>query len=314
MDPDSLKAFLAVANCQSFSLAAEVLHLTQPAVSKRIAALESHLNQNLFDRLGRDIRLTEAGEKLLPKAQSIILSIEETERSIRELSGEISGILRVATSHHIGLHHLPPVLREFAYRHRKVNLQFEFLDSEQAHERVNRGDCELAVVTLAPKLEPPLNGECVWSDPLAFMVAKDHPLTRSAVNPMDGVYSASLPGANAVNLKLLASNPAILPDLNTYTGRLVKRCFDENNLKLSLSMTTNYLETIKMMVSVGLGWSVLPRTMLDDQLQELTIEGIQLQRQLGVVTHAKRTLSNAAAAFYDVLRDEAIRSRTKTST
>ncbi|SMF64303.1 DNA-binding transcriptional regulator, LysR family [Alteromonadaceae bacterium Bs31] len=292
MDPDSLKAFLAVAECQSFSLAAEVLHLTQPAVSKRIAALEAHLCHTLFDRLGRDIRLTEAGERLLPQAQKIIRSIEETERNIRELSGEIAGTLRVATSHHIGLHHLPPVLRAFAYQHRQVNLQFEFLDSEQAHDRVAHGDCELAVVTLAPKMERPLVGEVIWRDPLVFVVAKDH----------------SLNGGNPASLAQLAKSPAILPDLNTYTGRMVKNCFDNKGLTLTLSMATNYLETIKMMVSVGLGWSVLPKSMVDEHLREISVKGAKLERKLGVVTHSKRTLSNAAAAFYKVLRDEAITS------
>ena len=67
-------------------------------------------------------------------------------------------------------------------------------------------------------------------------------------------------------------------------------------------MATNYLETIKMMVSVGLGWSVLPKSMLDDQVRKFEVKGVQMARQLGAVKHARRTLSNAAAAFYAVLR------------
>ena len=286
MDIDTLKAFVSVAECRSFSIAAQQLFLTQPAVSKRIASLEEELNHTLFDRLGKEVALTEAGQQLFPKAQGILKNVEDTARSIRELSGEITGSLRVATSHHIGLHHLPPVLREFASKHKNVNLQFEFLDSEKAYDKVMKGECEMAVVTLAPRLEEPLAQEILWEDPLVFVVGSSHPLAAK----------------KKVTLQALSQESAILPDLNTFTGRLAKSCFDKEELQLKLNMATNYLETIKMMVSVGLGWSVLPRTLVDEQMIELEIPGIRLQRKLGVITHKKRTFSNAADAFYQILK------------
>ncbi|PCK09680.1 MAG: LysR family transcriptional regulator [Alteromonadaceae bacterium] len=287
MDIDALKAFIAVSKTQSFSLAAQQLFITQPAVSKRISGLEAHLNHSLFDRLGKTVRLTEAGATLLPKALSIVQQISETERGIRELSGEIRGLLKVATSHHIGLHHLPPVLREFASAHPDVNLQFEFLDSEKAHRKLLSSEVELAIVTLAPQLEPPLKAKQLWHDPLAFVVARDHPLASIEL----------------VHLSQLSEYSAILPDLNTYTGRLVKQCFDEQGLPLTLNMATNYLETIKMMVGVGLGWSVLPKTLIDEHMQQMHIPNIALARSLGVITHTKHTLSNAAQAFYLALTE-----------
>ena len=285
MDIDALKAFVAVAKQRSFSAAAQSLYLTQPAVSKRIAALEQDLNHALFDRLGKEVVLTEAGVALYPKALSLLKNIDDTARSIRELTGEITGSLRVATSHHIGLHHLPPVLREFASKHQNVNLQFEFLDSEKAYNKVLNGECEMAVVTLAPKLESPLKGEILWHDPLVFVVGKHHPLAQT----------------QNITLQLLSSQPAILPDLNTFTGRLAKSCFDDAELPIKFNMATNYLETIKMMVSVGLGWSILPKTLIDDHMTELHLPKIKLQRKLGVITHHKRSMSNAANAFYQIL-------------
>jgi DNA-binding transcriptional LysR family regulator len=284
MDIESLKAFLVVAEQRSFSSAAHALHLTQPAISKRIASLESQLGYQLFDRIGRNIQLTEAGQVLLPRARHILAEMEETRRAIADLSGEVIGDLRVATSHHVGLHRLPPLLREFASRYPRVNLQFDFLDSEKAHERVIRGDCELAVVTLAPKAPENLKLEVVWHDPLVFVTGKEHGFSDTQVT-----------------LQQLSHEPAILPDLNTFTGRLVKSCFDRQRLNLRLSMATNYLETIKMMVSVGLGWSVLPDSLVDSQLCRLDVAGVKLSRQLGVVTHEKRSLSNAARAFYALL-------------
>lgn len=287
MDVEALKAFLIVAEAHSFSVAAQQLHLTQPAVSKRVAALESSLGYQLFDRIGRSIQLTEAGQMLLPRARTILAEIEETRRAIAELSGEIAGDLRVATSHHVGLHRLPPLLRRFAASYPRVNLQFDFLDSEKAHERVARGDCELAVVTLAPTTQENLVAESIWHDPLVFVTARE----------------SGFPN-RAITLRELSERPAILPDLNTFTGRLVKACFDREHLTLQLSMATNYLETIKMMVSVGLGWSVLPASLVDNQLTQLTVEGVHLSRELGVVRHQKRSLGNAARAFYALLRAE----------
>lgn len=284
MDLDNLRAFLSVARHKSFSLAADDLFITQPAVSKRIAVLEQEVDAVLFDRLGKTIQLTQAGRILLPRVEQIVSHLEEAKRVLADLSGEVKGELRVATSHHVGLHKLPPVLRAFASAYPKVNLKFEFLDSEIALDRVQRGQCELAVVTLAPEPAEPLEFEPLWRDTLRFVTSLD----------------SEIP--NNTNLVALSESPAILPDLSTYTGRLVKHCFDERNLPLTINMTTNYLETIKMMVSVGLGWSVLPESMLDEQIRALRLGGVTLARILGVARHRKRQLSNAAEAFYDVLR------------
>mgnify|MGYP001377254187 CR=1 FL=1 len=284
MDLDNLKAFISVARRRSFSLASEDLFITQPAVSKRVAALETQIGAALFDRIGKNIHLTQAGKILLPRAEQIVRQLEEARQVIADLSGDVRGELRVATSHHLGLHKLPPVLRAFASAYPHVNLKFEFLDSEVALERVQRGLCELAVVTLAPDPVEQLEFEVLWQDKLRFVTSLNSDLPSNT------------------NMITLSESPAILPDLSTYTGRLVKRCFDERHLPISINMTTNYLETIKMMVSVGLGWSVLPESMLDDSIRPLRLGGVSLTRDLGVARHHKRQLSNAAEAFYDVLR------------
>ena len=93
IDIDGIKAFSTVADTKSFSLAAHRLHLTQPAVSKRIALLESQMGVRLFDRIGRTVNLTEAGRELEQRARDILLSIEDTQRVISNLAGNIGGSL-----------------------------------------------------------------------------------------------------------------------------------------------------------------------------------------------------------------------------
>jgi DNA-binding transcriptional LysR family regulator len=287
MDTDSLKAFLAVADQQSFSLAAEQLYLTQPAVSKRVAALEAQLNCKLFDRIGRKVHLTEAGQALLPQSRRILQDLKEAVRSIHDLRGHVSGRLSMGISHHIGLHRLPPILRKYSQLYPEVKLDIDFMDSEQAHQLILHGEMDLAVITLSPTGEQQLQSMPIWEDPLAVTVAHDHPLAKHA----------------KVNAEMLSQHTALPPGLNTYTGQIIKEIFDKRGLNMNIGMSTNYLETIKVMVSIGLGWSILPLTLLDDSVVALQWEGQELSRTLGCVHHRNRSLSNAAEAFIELLRD-----------
>ncbi|MCH8543275.1 MAG: LysR family transcriptional regulator [Alcanivorax sp.] len=289
MDTHSLQAFLAVTDHGSFSTAAEALFVTQPAISKRIALLEQQLGTRLFDRIGRQVHLTEAGQALLPRARNILRDMEDTSRAISNLAGQVGGTLRIGTSHHIGLHRLPPVLRQFSRRYPTVQLDIHFIDSEEAWEGVLQGDLELGVVTLPPAPDPRVTSEVIWQDPLVFMAAPEHPLAQ----------------AQEVSLEMLTAYSAILPSPVTFTRRIVEKLFDDHDLTLNISMSTNYLETIYMMVSIGLGWSVLPATMLDDQVRTLPVTTQLPVRQLGYVMHPARSLSNAGRHFLALLQDQA---------
>lgn len=288
MDIAALHAFVTVAETRSFSEAALRLHLTQPAISKRIAQLETSLNCQLFDRIGRQTSLTEAGQALLPRAQRILFEMEDMRRELSNLSGEVSGTLKIGTSHHIGLHRLPPVLKTFSRRFPQVNLDIQFIDSEMAFDLLMQGQLELGIVTLPPEPHATLQTMTVWNDPLAFMVSVEHPLAAQ----------------KAVALQDLAAYSAILPSLSTFTRRIVEKLFRAEALDIDVAISTNYLETIKMMTSIGLGWTVLPATMLDDDVCRLPIRDIHLTRSLGVVFHPGHSLSNAAKAMLQLLAEE----------
>lgn len=288
MDIAALQAFVAVADTGSFSLAGERLFLTQPAVSKRISALESELGVRLFDRLGRRVPLTEAGNTLLPRARRVLAELEDGKRALHNLSGQVAGALTLVTSHHVGLHRLPPVLRTFTARYPQVQLDLRFMASEAACHAVAAGDVELAIVTLPLRPEAPLSMRSVWTDRLLLVVQPGHPLARQRrISPF-----------------LLAEYAAILPEYGTYTRELIERLFEPLGVRLRIAFSANYLETIKMMVSVGLGWSLLPRSMLDGQLVALELEGLSPSRELGVVSHSGYTPSNAARALLELLDEE----------
>lgn len=287
MDIAALQAFLAVAETGSFSKAAERIYLTQPAISKRIAALEHNLGARLFDRIGRRVQLTESGRALLERSRAILNELEDAKRSLANLSGRIGGSLSLATSHHIGLHRIPPALKQFRARYPEVQLDLRFMDSEQACHAVLRGDLELAIVTLPPAPIPPLKCERVWDDPLDVVVAANHPLARR----------------RAVPAQALLEHPAILPGAGTYTREIILQALDAAGASVRVEMTTNYLEVLKMLASIGLGWTALPRTMIDGDLEVVQIKNMKtIRRTLGIVTHAKRTLSNAGSAMAHLVR------------
>jgi DNA-binding transcriptional LysR family regulator len=284
MDTHTLQAFLAVAETGSFSLAAEQLFLTQPAVSKRVAALEEELSTRLFERLGRRVILTEAGQTLLPKARHIFIEMAESRRLIANLSKEVSGKLQLAISHHVGLHRLPNILREYGARYPQVAFDLHFMNSESGCEAVAAGDLELAVVTLPEKPLDKLVVSTVWNDSLMFMVSRDHPLA-----------------GGKRDIRAFLEYPAILPEKGTVTRQLIEKVLEPYGLSFDIGVETNYLETIRMLVSVGLGWSVLPLSMQNEELASIEIAGVAFLRKLGIVTHRNRSLSRAARVFKDML-------------
>jgi DNA-binding transcriptional LysR family regulator len=285
MELNTLRAFVQVAHDGSFSLAAEHLYLTQPAISKRIAALEGELDTRLFDRMGRQVYLTEAGRHLLPRAEHIIDQLTDIRRELANLTGRITGSLAIATSHHIGLHRLPAVLRSYSDTNPQVELDIRFMESEKACQAVEQGELELAVVTLPLNPVDALQSRTIWHDPLAVVVGLDHPLAEE----------------QTVSLQELLDHPAVLPTRGTYTRTLIEQRIGQYQLHVNCTLSTDYLETLKMMTTIGLGWSLLPEILLDNDLVPLQVAELKLSRSLGIVTHRKRTLSNAARAMRELL-------------
>ena len=296
MDTQALQAFISVAETESFSIAAQQLHLTQPAVSKRIAQLESNLNAQLFDRLPRKAVLSPAGEALLPKARHILSELLDIKTELASLSGDVSGTLRIGTSHHIGLHHLPHLLRQFHNAYPQVKLSLQFLGSEAACEALAHGDLDIAFATLPLTLHSKLDMKPVWRDSLKFVCAHTHPLSKM----------------KKLSLETLSQFEAILPESNTVTFEIIENAFKKEDVSLqkalpsryreTISMMSSYMETIKMMASVGLGWAVLPEHMAEDsQLISLNVGPKSIYRELGVLQRKGKTLGNAGRAFLAIL-------------
>ena len=286
MNTTNLATFVAVMQTGSISGAAEKLYITQPAVSKRIKNLEDEFGTALFDTVGRSIIPTAAAYDLLPFVRRWLDDYEACKASLQHAKEVASGRLVIGTSHHIGLHHLAHVLKRFIQTYPAVQLEVRFVDSEEAHKAVLEGEISLAFLTLPPTFDRRLNYHTLWSDPLYFVTGTLSPLAQKS----------------KVSLLQLAHYPAILPAANTFTSQITFAEFAKHNLRPYATMSTNPLESIRMLVSVGLGWSVLPETLINQDLIKIDMaENIELQRHLGLVTNPNLTRSASMQALLSML-------------
>jgi len=155
------------------------------------------------------------------------------------------------------------------------------MDSEEALAGVEKGDIELAIITLPLNLPDHLNAHALWKDPMQIVCATDHPL------------------ASSCEMSDLSNYPAVLPDSYTITRQLVETELARHGLKINVRLSSNHLESIRMMVEIGLGWSVLPETLSSGKLHACHFESVTFSRELGIVTHKQRTLTRAAELLTD---------------
>lgn len=288
MDIHLLKTFVVLIDTGSFSRTGEILYLTQPAVSKRIALLENQLGVPLIDRVGKKIFITEGGRELYRRAEQLLMDIEDCKRAISHRKMTVSGVLSFSCSHHIALYRLPRILEEFCSMYPSVELDIRFSESERCRQAVESGEVEFALATLPQKTNSSLVLTPVWEDEMRIVVGTNHHLARP-INKQSG-------SSTSTSLERIVSSRAIMPPPTSVTFQLIADYFSARGLQFQVAITSNYLETIKMLVDVGLGWGVLPSSMVDnDRIVSLGSDIFQLDRGLGVITHSKRTLSNAAA-------------------
>ena len=157
-----------------------------------------------------------------------------------------------------------------------MELDLHFMDSEDALAGVEQGKIELAIITLPENLDKHLKSIPLWHDPMQIVCASDHALTSST------------------DITDLVHHPAILPDSHTITRQLVEATLHQHDVDINVRLSSNHLESIRMMVEIGLGWSVLPETLLSDNLQSIYVKDIVFVRKLGAVIHRQRTLTKAA--------------------
>ena len=188
-------------------------------------------------------------------------------------------------SHHVSLYRAPRNLKRFQDLYPDVELDLNFLTSEDAIELVSRGKIELAMVTLPPKKIPNLEFIPVWRDELYIAI----PNTSEYLN---------------ASLEELAKKPVILPHEVSTTRKNIDNVFANHNLSFNHITETSNFEVISKMIETGLGWSVLPSHMMNDNIVRVFTDTFVAIRIQGIVRHSQRQLSLASEALLNLLVDQ----------
>ncbi|MBI3895011.1 MAG: LysR family transcriptional regulator [Acidobacteria bacterium] len=284
MELDQVTAFLEVARQHSFSRAAEKLYRTQPAISAQIRALEQEFGQKLFDRSGRKIFLTPAGEVLYEYGEKLVALHRETLQRVREAQDIVAGKLVVGANEATCLYVLPLVFAGFKRKYPQVGISIYRNFSHKILQKMAEHQVDIGIVTL-PVSQNNLKVMPIFEDELQVVVPAKHPLTKRA----------------AVKIEDLIPEPLIFPK-GGHTRELLDKIFREYQNQLHISMELASVESIKKFVGAGLGISLLSRTYAEMEtkagiLKLVPLQGMKLVRRLGLVYRTDHHLSRAVQAF-----------------
>ena len=287
-----LQIFLAAAEHSSFARAAEVLHLTQPAVSMQMSQLAETVGMALFEKRGRNLSLTRAGETLLPYAQRVAQTLREAGEAIAALQGLQHGKIRIAivtTTRYFA----PRLIAQFRGEHPQIELEVAIANREDVITQLENNQVDLAIMG-----RPPTHVHVV-AEPFAR-----HP--HGVIAPP----SHPLAGKKRLTPAMLASQPFIARESGSGTRYAMDQYFAEHGLKplIAQEMTSN--ESIKQAVMAGMGMAFisLHTVSLEHQTGHLLLldaPGLPIVRNWYVVHRASKSLSPAAVAFKQFLHNEA---------
>ena len=290
MDHDQLTSFLEVAKLQSFSRAAEKIYRTQPAISAQVRLLEQECGERLFDRSGKKVLLTPAGEILQRYAQQIIQLHTDALQAVAELNQTARGKLQIGANEATCLYVLPKTFARVKELYPLVQISIYRNFSHKILQKVHEGAVELGIVTL-PLTASNVEIIPVFRDEMQVVMPASHPLARN----------------RSVTLEEVANHPLILPK----TGRtrvVLDRLLRDYRDHLQVSMELASVETIKKFVGAGLGISFISRTYAHPEvaaglLKLVPLEGEKIYRELGLIYRRDRYLSLPAKVFIEVVRE-----------
>lgn len=280
-----LRVFLEVAQQGSVSRAAEALHLTPPAVSMQLKEVESQVGLQLFDRSGRTLSLSTAGEYFVVHAKKVLAALKDAENAMGRFKRLESGLLTVGMVS-TAKYFVPRLLALFRADHPGIDVRLLVSGNREALvKRLDDGECDLAVMGRAPA-ELAARSEAFAAHPLVFVCPPGHPVLRAGHPPVTA----------------LAPYPFIVREPGSGTRQAMERFFADRRFEPRITMEMGSNETIKQAVMAGMGISFLSlhtvglelRTGL---LQRVDVEGTPLVRQWNLVHLQSKVLSPAAEAF-----------------
>ena len=283
-----LTYFLAVARHQHFTRAAQALGIAQPSLSQQIMTLEAELGTPLFDRAGRRVRLTDAGEALLPYATRILALVDEARAELTDHVELRRGRVTIGTTPTAGTHLLPAALADFNRRYPGIDLRLHEAGSPDLIDLLATGDLDLAIVIL-PVRRPELTVARLLTEEVVLAVPPDHPL-------------AAAPPPSGVPPDALADQPFVLVRQGYGLRRMTLDLCTRAGFSPHVVLDGAEMDTVLSLVGAGLGVACLPRLALDGTtLAAVPIADPHLRRSLGLAWRRQPELPAAGRALRDHL-------------
>ena len=294
MDTRQLAAFCAVVERKSFSLAAERLGVTQPAVSLQIRSLEDRLGQQLLDRSGRRVEPTEAGRRLYRGAQRLLAQERQLLEDVAgEAEGPLHGQLALGASTGPGGTVVPVLLCEFAEANPEVTVDLSISDTQTIVDRVARRELELGVVGATPRNRS-VAYEPFFRDEVILVCPADHRFAGKTVT-LDDLRAEPL-----IVMQEGAGVRQVIEDELRQAGTRLR----DLDVRLELGLQ----ESVKSAVEAGHGVTFISRTAVEPELAAGTlaaacVEGLEPSREISLVRAAGRVSTRVADAFVDFARE-----------
>lgn len=286
----NLATFRLVIQRGSFSAAADILGLSQPAVSLQVRQLEQFLRTRLVERTGRGIKATAAGLALLEHGNRIEQVVEEAIRSVSEFSHEISGTITLGTGATACIHLLPPLLRQLREEHPLLRVGVTTGNTLDVVRAVEENRLDIGLVTL------PASGRALEVMPLL-----DEEFVLIISQAQDEEIAQFSP-------QILHALPLIAFESGSGTRDLIDGWFNTCDLEVRPVMQLGSIEAIKRMVRAGLGYSIVPRVAVENvaDREGLSVRSLNpvLHRQLGIVMRQDKILSKGISEVIRLLREK----------
>ena len=287
-----LQVFEATARLLSFRKAADELHLSQPAVSMQIKQLEENVGLPLFERLGKKIYMTEAGQEIYHYSRSIGRLLAEADEAIDGLKGAHQGRLTISVASTAN-YFVPTLLGTFHERFPGVTVSLDVTNRETLLEQLYENEVDLVVMGQPPK-DMDLEAGTFMENPLVIIAPPDHPLAKQKNIPFTR----------------LEDEVFLTRERGSGTRGAIERFFAQHGVQLNTGMEIASNEAIKQSVQAGLGLGLLSRDTLDmelalNKLVILDVEDFPIVRYWYVMHRKGKRLSTAAQAFKQFLLEEA---------
>jgi DNA-binding transcriptional LysR family regulator len=290
MQVESFRVFRDLVEGHSFSRAATLNGITQSAVSQQLRCLEQRLRVPLLERTSKKFILTREGQLLYETSREIITHFEHFRHQLEEMRNIISGTIRLIAVPSLGLHELPPYIKDFLRTYPRVKIQVDYRRSNEVYESVLAGEADVGFVAF-PSPRKGLKVETFKKDTLHIICAPGHPLLK--LGPVD--------------LSKLAQTKIIslAPEMPTRQG--LDRILATRGLKFQPMMEFDNVETLKQAVEINAGIAFLPYSAIAAEIATgalvvLPHEGPEIIRPLGIVSRASRVVSPAVKRFLKALK------------